>query len=70
MYGNMETLSYHSMVNIDIDNNMIKKYLQPGEVWCISGDNLDCQPLSGWDYAEDFIWPNTNTLYIVGKGIL
>ena len=24
----------------------------------------------GWDYAEDFIWPNTDTLYIIGKGIL
>ena len=71
MYGNMETTSYHSMVNIDFDNMMIIKLsLYPGEVWCISGDNLDCQTVVGWDYAEDFIWPNTDTLYIIGKGIL
>ena len=49
------------MVNIDIDN------MYAGKLWCISGDNLDCQPLSGWDYAEDFIWPNTDTLYMIGK---
>ena len=68
MYGNMETTSYHSMVNIDFDNMMImKSSLYPGEVWCISGDNLDCQTVVGWDYAEDFIWPNTDTLYVVGK---
>ena len=71
VYGNTETLSYHSMVNIDFDNMMIiKSSLHPGEVWCISGDNLDCQLLSGWIYSEDFIWPNTDTLYIIGKGIL
>ena len=71
MYGNMETTSYHSMVNIDFDNMMImKSSLYPGEVWCISGDNLDCQTVLGWEYAEDFIWPKTDTFYIIGKSIL
>ena len=69
MNGDMETLSYHSTVNIAFDNNMIiKSSLYPGEVWCISGDNLDCQTVVGWDYSEEFIWPNTDTLYILKKG--
>ena len=37
-------------------------YSYPGKRWCISGDNLSCQPLSGWSYSEDFIWPDTDTL--------
>ena len=26
--------------------------------------------VDGWDYAEEFIWPNTDTLNILGKGDL
>ena len=47
------------------DDNQLSLY--PGKLWCISGDTLGCEPLSGWDYAEDFIWPNTDTLYMIGK---
>jgi len=41
------------------------KFSFNGKLWCISGDNLDCQTVVGWDYAEDFIWPNTDTLYMI-----
>ena len=70
MFGSMKTFSYHSMVNIDFDNMMIiKSSLHPGEVWCISGDNVDCQTVVGWDYAEDFIWPNSDTLHFIGISV-
>ena len=26
--------------------------------------------VDGWDYAEEFIWPNTDTLSLIGNGNL
>ena len=49
---------------------IMKSSLYPGKLWCISGVNLDCQTVVGWDYAEDYIWPDTDTLHIIGKSIL
>ena len=65
-YGDFE-LSFNGeywFCEYEYDNN---DHLHPGKLWCISGDNLDCQKVVGWDYSEDFIWPNTDTLYIKGK---
>ena len=42
-------------------------YSYSGKRWCITGDNLSCQPLRGWSYSEDFIWPDTDTLYLIRR---
>ena len=66
--GDMETLSCLLTVNIDIEN-MIIDYnglsLYQGVLWIITGGNTNIK-VTGWDYAEDHIWPDTDTLYIRG----
>jgi len=52
-----------------IGNSLVWKYgdyeiARNGNLWCITGDNGQCIPVTGWDYAEDHIWPDTHTLYI------
>ena len=42
----------------------ISRSISLDKLWCITGDNLDCQSLSGWTFSGDFIWPDTDTLYI------
>merc|ERR1719471_740543 len=39
-----------------------------GELSSITRDEGQCIDVHGWEYAEDHIWPNTDTLDIVGPG--
>ena len=36
-----------------------------GGLWCITSRRIHVV-VTGWDYAEDHIWPDTDILYIVG----
>ena len=71
MSGNIETgdmslsLSYHLTVSIQFNSkNQINNH--EGDDWWIYGDFFPLASVGGWDYAEDRIWPDTATLYIVG----
>ena len=37
-----------------------------GTVWCVTGHTDHCSTVTGWDYTEDLVWPQTDTLYITG----
>ena len=61
-------MSYHLTVNIKckVLASQINDLYYEGELWCITGDSGQCIDVAGWDYSGDYIWPDTNTLYIVG----
>ena len=37
-----------------------------GTVWCVTGLTDHCSTVTGWDYTEEHVWPQTDTLYIPG----
>ena len=37
-----------------------------GKFWRITDDNGEETNIYGWDYSEDHIWPDTDSLYILG----
>merc|ERR1711915_959945 len=36
-----------------------------GELWCVKREKSNIHVVAGWDYAEEHIWPDTDTLYII-----
>ena len=55
------------------NSTLVWKYLNyelafNGKLWCVTGGNVLCQVVTGWDFSSpEMAWPHTDTLYVRGS---